>query len=203
MPEPDPFASPFHAVDLPGQPSGPVPAGFAGYPMPMPEIHGGFAPPRPAALTVAFWCWLAGTLLVVVLLPAVFLTDVDAFAEDLYQRSLNTPDPNTREEAAIGATLTPVLFGFGFAVPAVLFVIAAFKMRAGRHWARVLLAVLGAFAVLFGLFMVIGFTSGALAYVNWVLGTVWALVFLASVMLGIVAMFLPPSNDYVRWANPR
>ncbi|WP_433266061.1 hypothetical protein ACQPZF_39780 [Actinosynnema sp. CS-041913] len=204
MSEPDPFASPFHQVNLPGQPSTPMPAGFAGYPLPMPEADSrALAPSRPAALTAAFWCWIVGTVLVVVVLPAVFTTGGGALADELHANSQTDPEPMSHAEAEFAAQLTPVLFAFGFAVPAVLFVVAAVKLRSGRNWARVLLAVLGGLAVVFGLLALVGFASGEVRYADWLIGTVWALVFLASVMLGTVAMFLPPSNAYVRSVSRR
>ncbi|MBB5954729.1 hypothetical protein FHS29_001299 [Saccharothrix tamanrassetensis] len=207
MSEPDPFASPFHQVDLPGRPGRPrppVPA-FTGYPLPMPEVDSRtFAPPRPAALTAAFWCWIVGAVLVVLVLPAVFYTGGNALADELYAESQQTDqDPMSRQSAEYAARLTPVLFGFGFAVPAVLFVIAAFKLRGGQNWARVLLAVLGGMAILFGSLLFLSFVTGSVPYANWLIGTIWSLVFLASVILGVVAMFLPPSNTYLRSVNLR
>ncbi|MEU4802264.1 hypothetical protein [Actinosynnema sp. NPDC023587] len=203
MPEHDPYASPFHRVDLPGQPAAPLP-GYAGYPPPMPPADpGAVAPSRPAALTAASWSWLACVALLVLGLPAVFLTSLDVFAEQLYQDSQATPEPNTRTEARIGAQLTPVLFGLGFAVLAVPYVVGALKLRSGRDWPRVLLAVLAAPALLLGAALLIGFGSGAVLYANWLVGTIWALLFLGAVVLGCVAMFLPPVNHYVRSANRR
>ncbi|MEV0676577.1 hypothetical protein AB0I60_08635 [Actinosynnema sp. NPDC050436] len=203
MPEPDPYASPFHPVVLPGEPAAPPP-GPAGYPLPMPEAApDAAARSRPTALTVASWCWLAGALLVVVGLPAVFYTDGDAFAERLYQDSLGTPQPNTRTEAQIGARLTPVVFGLGFAVLSAPYLLGALKLRSGRNWARVLLAVLAAPALLCGLALLTAFGTGAMPFANWLVGAVWALLFLAAVLLGTSAMFLPPSNDYVRWVTYR
>ncbi|MBW4715852.1 hypothetical protein [Saccharothrix obliqua] len=188
MPEPDPFASPFRPVDLPGGA-----AGFAGYPLPMPADPRGFAPRRPAALTVSSWSWLAGTALVVVLLPAVFYTDDGALVRYLHEDS-----GNSYRSAVFAARLTPVLFALGFAAPAVLYVVAAVKLRAGRDWARVLLAVLGVPALLFGLALLAGFASGGVPYGNWLVGTAWSLLFLCAVLLGAVTMFLPPANDYVK-----
>ncbi|CCH35294.1 hypothetical protein ABZ816_11870 [Actinosynnema sp. NPDC047251] len=216
MSEPDPYASPFQPVHLPGEPAAPPPghpvdaghpgySGYAGYPLPMPAVdQGGLAPRRPAALTVASWTWLAGVVLVVVGLPALFFTGGDAFADQLYRDSQGGPEPYTREEARFGARLTPVLFGFGFAVLAVPFVLGALKLRSGRNWARVLLAVLAAPALLLWLVVVTGWETGDLsAYANWWAGIVWCLLLLGVLLLGVVAMFLPPANDYVRWVNRR
>ena len=53
MPEPDPFASPFHRVDLPGQghAHAPLPPGFQ-LPAPMPPVHpADLGPRRPVTTT--------------------------------------------------------------------------------------------------------------------------------------------------------
>jgi hypothetical protein len=199
MSEPDPFASPYQVVRLPGQqPQDPMPP-MLGWPAPMPELRDGHVvrPPRPTAVTIAFWCWLAAAALVVVGLPAVLLLGVDGLAQSIYVESRDSADPMSMEAAKVGAWLTPVLFGFGFAVLSVPYVIAAAKLRGGRNWARVLLAVLGGFGLFFGLFTLAAFT-GAPEWVNWLAGVVWSLLFLGCVLLGIITMFLPAANDFVR-----
>ncbi|RKT57896.1 hypothetical protein [Saccharothrix australiensis] len=205
MSEPDPFASPFHHVRLPGQTSAPTPPGYAGHPgLPMPAVDPrALPPPRPLALTTASWSWLAGAVLVVFGLPALFFAGGDAFADELYNGSRDDPEPLTRTEAEFGARFTPVLFGLGFAVLAVPFVLAALKLRSGRDWARVLLAALGVPALLFGLFMLISFTSGVAPYVPSPVGLAWVALFLVSVVAGFVAMFLPASNHHVRAVRSR
>jgi lipopolysaccharide export LptBFGC system permease protein LptF len=195
MSEPDPFASPYHQVHLPGQPSAPMPVGY-GYPAPMPSlsVH---ELRRPTALTVAFWAWITGALLTVFALPGLYYTGIDAMVEDFYQDARNGA-PLSRGEAELTARLTPLAFMAFFAVLAVPFVVAAFKVRAGRNWARVTLAVLGGMALVFGLTALVTFAVEAIPYVHWSLGVAWALVFMGSVLLGVVTMFLPPANAYVR-----
>lgn len=202
MAEPDPFASPYHPVHLPGQPGGPTPVGY-GYPVPMPPAQPVRAVVRPATTTASFWSWITGALLTVLVLPGLFYLRLDLIGADLHADSLTTADPLTRAEADLGAALTPLMFALAFAVAAVPFVIAAFKVRSGRNWARVLLAVLGGAAIVFGLLMLGLFASGEIPYVHWLVGVGWSLAFLASVLLGIVAMFLPASNAYVRSVSPR
>lgn len=240
MPEPDPFASPFHHVRLPGEPEPTTGYGYLG-PMPgapeqpvnpyaVPSANpyaadpygapGPYAVPvahpyvsaanvhvkvfeRPVALLVSSWSWLVATVLVVVVLPALFFLDPDVQATELYEESQGELEPMTRAEAEIVAQIVPMVFAVGFAVLSVPYVIAAIKLRGGRNWPRVLLAVLGALGVVFGLAMLAAFSTGALRYVNWLVGTVWALLFLAAVLLGIVAMFVPPANAYVRAVSAR
>ncbi|MCE6995873.1 hypothetical protein LZG04_13835 [Saccharothrix sp. S26] len=197
MPEPDPFASPFHHVDLPGQErsSTPLPPGYQ-LPAPMPPVHpADLAPRRPVTTTVASWCWIAGAALVVLVLPALFYTGLDALTDDLAR---DRKTPMSRGEAELGARLTPVLFAFALAVAAVPFVIAAAKLRSGRNWARVLLTVLSLPAGAFGLLAMLAFASGGLPYVHWMWGVAWSWVFLGVCALGFVAMYLPASNAYAR-----
>ncbi|MFI9813130.1 hypothetical protein [Saccharothrix variisporea] len=236
MPEPDPFASPFHHVRLPGEPEPPAGYGYLG-PMPGASEPNPYAAPvevpdpyaaanpyavpvafpyatsaadvhvkafeRPVALLVSSWSWLAATVLVVLVLPALFFLDPDVHAAELYDESQGGPDPMSRAEAEIVAQITPMFFAAALAVVAVPYVVAAVKLRGGRNWPRVVLAVLGGFGVVFGLGMLAAFSTGAVEYVNWLVGTVWALLFLAAVLLGIVAMFVPPANAYVRAVSAR
>lgn len=200
MPEPDPFASPFHHVDLPGQAQAntPLPPGYK-LPAPMPPVHAtDFAPRRPVTTTVASWCWLAGAALVVLALPALFYTGLDLLTDDLVRESAADADPMTRGEAELGARFTPILFAIGLAVLSVPFVIAAAKLRSGRNWARVTLTALSLPACAFGLLAMLVFAAGGLPYVDWVWGVAWSCVFLGVCVLGFVAMYLPASNAYVR-----
>ncbi|WP_309118005.1 hypothetical protein [Saccharothrix sp.] len=226
MPEPDPFASPFHHVRLPGEPEPTTGYGYLGpmpgapepstnpyaapnYPVPTayPYVSAGSvhitALERPVALLVASWSWLVATVLVVIVLPGLFFVFPDVLADELYEDSQADIEPMTRAEAEVVAQLTPMFFVAIFVVLAVPYVIAAIKLRGGRNWPRVLLAVLGAVGAVFGLGMLTAFATGSIPYVNWLVGTVWALLFLGAVFLGIVAMFVPPANAYVRAVSAR
>lgn len=197
MSESDPFASPYHQVNVPGQPNAPMPPG-SGWPAPMPPVDArDLSVPRPLTMTVSFWCWMAGTLLVVVVLPGLFYTAVDVLTADLLSDAAAENEPLTTNGAELIARLMPAFFAAGFAIAAVPFVLCAVKARSGRNWARVVLTVLGALGILFGLIMLIAFTSDQLP-VHWVLGAAWTFVFLTACVLGIVAMYLPASNAYVR-----
>ncbi|MBY8852784.1 hypothetical protein K7G98_32970, partial [Saccharothrix sp. MB29] len=171
MPDPGPFESPYHHVTLPGQAAHEAPPGYPGWVGPMPAaVEQGAAPTRPATLTAASWSWLAATALFVLGLPALLYTGADALADDILADSQATGDPLTRAEAEVGARFTPVLFGLGFAVLSTPFVVAALKLRSGREWARVLLAVLGAIGFVVGLFALF-----ALPHAHSSAGLVWAL----------------------------
>jgi hypothetical protein len=200
MPEPDPFASPFHHADVPGQgrSDAPLPPGYH-LPAPMPAVgpHE-LAPRRPVTTTVASWSWIAGAALVVLGLPGLFYTGVDVLADDLLRDSASATDPVTRGQAELSARFTPIVFAIAFAVPAVPFVIAAAKLRSGRNWARVTLTALTLPAAIFGFLAMLMFASGSLPYVRWLWGVAWSWLFLGVCALGFVAMYLPASNAYAR-----
>jgi hypothetical protein len=195
MAEHDPYASPYHLVQLPGEPHVVGPSWPVPLPMPSADV---VEWRRPSSMTGAFWFWLAATVLAVIGLPAVFALDHDAFAQSLIDDSIrNDGLPLTQAEAGFAAVFTALAFGSGLAVLAIPYVIGLIRLRAGASWARVLLAVLGGLGLGFGLIMLLVFARG-LAYANWAYGVIWSLLFLGSTLLGIVLMFLPASNTYVR-----
>ncbi|TQM82359.1 hypothetical protein FHX81_4763 [Saccharothrix saharensis] len=200
MPEPDPFASPFHRVDLPGQghAHAPLPPGFQ-LPAPMPPVHpADLGPRRPVTTTVASWSWIAGAVLAVIALPALFYTGVDLLTDDLVRDSAADVDPMTRGEAELSARFTPVLLMLSLAVLSVPFVIAAAKLRSGRNWARVTLTALGLPAGAFGFVWMLVFAAGGVPYVHWLWGVAWSWAFLGACALGFATMYLPASNAYTR-----
>ncbi|MFD0199331.1 MULTISPECIES: hypothetical protein [Saccharothrix] len=202
MPEPDPFASPFHQVDLPGQDraDAPLPPGFQ-LPAPMPPVdQHDFAPRRPVTATVASWCWIAAAALVVLVLPGLFYTGMDGLADDLVRDSEAQPDPMSRGEAELVAWFTPIPFAILFAVLSVPFLIAAAKLRAGRNWARITLTVLALPSAAFGLVAMLVSAADGMPHVHWLVGVAWSWVFLGACALGFVAMYLPASNTYTRLA---
>jgi peptidoglycan/LPS O-acetylase OafA/YrhL len=87
-------------------------------------------------------------------------------------------------------TSQPLLLG-------VLTLVAALRVRLGRRWARVALTVVGAFMILPAVHLN-GFAAGA---PGWVLAVV-AMIALIGVG-GIVLLYLPASNAYVRAATAR
>ncbi len=200
MPEPDPYASPFQPVDLPGQgrANAPLPPDYR-LPAPMPPVHpNDLAPRRPVTMTVASWCWIAGAALVVFALPGLAYTGMDVLTDDLVRDSAAGGDPLTRGEAELIARFTPLVLVPALAVVSVPFVLAAAKLRSGRNWARVTLTVLGPPVAVFGLVTLLVFAFGGLPYVHWLVGVAWSWVFLGVSALGFVAMYLPASNAYAR-----
>jgi hypothetical protein len=151
------------------------------------ELRGTAEPGRlaPKEVQVSFWLWIAGAALSVV--GALFgFTQRDALLEEIRKR----PDAAQFSETQLDALVTSSLIvGVLIAlVLAGLFVLFAFKARAGRNWARIVLAIL---AVLGVLALGLGGVSAA-----GVLSTVMTVV-------AAVLLFLPASNRYFAAANPR
>lgn len=139
------------------------------------------APPRPAVITGAFWAFVAATL--VGLAGAVFLffahdTLADAMRRANGQNSARLTDAQIDQAVTIGIVVGVVI--------ALLRLLFAFKLRAGRNWARIVLTVLTALQVislLAGQSTVIGYVSTGLA------------------VLGVVLSFLPEANQYIAAAK--
>ncbi|MFD9740758.1 hypothetical protein [Umezawaea sp. NPDC059074] len=197
MAEQDPFASPYHHVVLPGQQQEHPPGWVSPVVAPMPlspwetREHR-----RPATVTASFWCWFAATLLVVLGMPGVFALQYEQFAQVLVDGS-TAGEPIDLPTAKVGALLTAGVFALALAVLSTPFVVAFINLRGGKQWARVMLAILGALGLVFGLAMVGAFTGGS-QDLNPTLGYLCAALFLLTTLAAIVLMFLPPSNDYVR-----
>ncbi|WP_309118003.1 hypothetical protein [Saccharothrix sp.] len=106
-------------------------------------------PPVPNEVRIAFWIWVAGAALF--LLSAVYtLTQRDQFVEAVRQ----TPEAQGLSPEAFDAAVTAswMLAVVASAVLGGLFVLFAYQVRAGKGWARVVLAVLTAAVLLFVLF---------------------------------------------------
>jgi hypothetical protein len=195
MAEHDPYASPYHLVEVPGLPQ----VVSSNWPMPLPMPSVDFVEwRRPSSMTGAFWFWLAAILLAVIGLPGVFALDHEAYAGSLMNEPVPSGEPAfTRDSAGFTAVYTSLVYGVVLAVMSIPYVIGLIRLRVGSSAARVLMAVLGGVGLIFGLVMLVLFAEG-MEYANWVYGVIWSFLFLGSTLLGIVLMFLPASNTYVR-----
>ncbi|MEU4802266.1 hypothetical protein [Actinosynnema sp. NPDC023587] len=113
------------------------------------ELHGtgtaGPALPVPKEVRISFWIWIAGAVLSAVGGLLVF-TQRDALAEvlrDVPQYQSLSPD---EFDALLRANM--IITAVVGVVLAALYVLFAFKARAGRNWARIVLAVLTALGLL-------------------------------------------------------
>ncbi|GAB3383147.1 hypothetical protein [Amycolatopsis echigonensis] len=145
------------------------------------------APPRPAVITGAFWSFVAAT--VVGLAGAVFLFFARDTLTDAMRRA-NGQNATRLTEAQIDQAVTiGIVVGAVIAVVfALLHLLFAFKLRAGRNWARIVLTVLTALQV-------VSLLAGQ--------GTVVSYVGAAFAVLGVVLSFLPEANQYIAAAKVR
>jgi len=132
----------------------------------------------PSTIILSFFGFLTAT--VTTIAGAVFLaTSGEALQDELRRRDTSLSD------AEIDAAVT-VTQGVGIAVAAVIvigYLWLAFKLKAGRNWARVVLTVLTLVQVGF---LFVGGTADTLSYVS-----------CAVAVMAMVASYLPASNAYI------
>jgi hypothetical protein len=172
-----------------GYPGGAYPAPGGGY--------GGALPPepvRPNTVTFAFYCWLATTVVSIIGLILTLTSPIWDLAVNAATRQNNVSLQGTSVQSLINTLkIFTVVIALIFVAVYLLF---AFKMYAGRNWARIVLTVFGALTLLSAFTPtsrtvtvgseVYNINTGAWA------GYVTALL----ALIGIVLMFLAPSNKY-------
>lgn len=165
----DPDQPPPNYGGIPSYPSAPQPSDY------QPQR---ITPPN--EIMAAFWCYVAAALILVV--GGLFaLGERQQLIEDLRlsQASQGLTDAQLQAAATASIIITLVIV----IVIAGLFVLFAFKMRQGRNWARIVLTVLAAFALLSLLFAGSG-------------GSVLRLVGDLASVAGAVLTYLPKSSMY-------
>ena len=138
------------------------------------------APARPSTVEYAFWAFIASTVIGLVGGLLIF-GNRDAITDAL--RNSNTQNGGGLTETQIDqavniAMITAVVISV---IIAALYLLFAFKLRAGRNWARIVLTVLTALSLLsllVGQSTIVGY-FGVLAAVA-----------------GVVLSFMTPSNAY-------
>lgn len=140
---------------------------------------GGYGRPavaEPKEVRLSFFLWLATSLLLVVSAVLIF-TDRDVALEEARRTQAEGVTPEQLEAAVNVVLVTFVVIGV---LLAALLAFFAFKVRAGRNWARITLTVLGVIVLIFNL---LSFT--------------WLGVLIVLAAAGaIVAMYLPASKAY-------
>lgn len=154
---------------LPQFPSAPPPSEYGNAPQT-------YTPPN--ELMASFWCYLGAA--VIVLVGGLFYTGQKQAVLDTL-RATNTANlTETQLESAAGFVVVFVVVVA--AVIAALYAFFAFKMRAGRNWARIVLTVIAALDLLS---LVSGRGAGTL-------GLIGAL----AAIVGCVLSYLPNSGAY-------
>ncbi|MDQ2723818.1 MAG: hypothetical protein M3Y19_11010 [Actinomycetota bacterium] len=138
----------------------------------------------PADVDKAFKLWLVSIGIGVLgIIASIAFADRQALIDQAMKNSAAL----TRDEASTGVTIGLVVGAVVALIIIGLELFFAFKMRAGRNWARIVLTVVGILGVLFGLF---GLTNGL------TIATVLNLISIIVVIAAIVFMFRPASGAY-------
>lgn len=171
------------------------PSGMSGYATPSYPGGAGLTEPpaRPSTVTLAFWAWLVMTALSLVSLIIVLTSPIwdQAVAAGLRAADVNGVDINA-STVVNAAKITSVV---GFLIGAALYLLFAFKMRAGRNWARVVLTVVGVLGVLGAVLPTYrSVTVNGNTFVVQTYGVHW--ISLAVLVAALVLMFMPASNAY-------
>ena len=140
------------------------------------EMRGAQTVPAPQQVQISFWLWVATAVLGVIGAAVVF-TQRDAALDAA--RAANTShlsDDVLQSAVTVGLVFAAVLA----VVFAGLYLLFAFKARAGRNWARIVLTVL---TVLDVLFLAVKFST---------LSGISTLI----AVVAVVLLFLPASNEF-------
>ncbi|SEF20128.1 hypothetical protein SAMN05421837_101239 [Amycolatopsis pretoriensis] len=144
------------------------------------------APARPSTVEGAFWAFIASTVIGLVGGFLIFASR-DAIADTLRNSNRQSGGSLTDAQIDQAVTITMVVALVIAVVIAALYLLFAFKLRAGRNWARIVLTVITALqllSVLVGQTTVLGYISVVVA------------------VIGVVLSFLTPSNAYFAAAKP-
>ncbi|GGP57110.1 hypothetical protein [Saccharothrix coeruleofusca] len=103
------------------------------------EVRGLDRPPAPKEVQISFWIWITGAVLSA-LGSLLALTERDALVDQLRRTGQgNGLSEEELQSVATASLMFAVVLGLLFAG---LYVLFAFKARAGRNWARLVLTVL-------------------------------------------------------------
>ncbi|RLK60659.1 hypothetical protein [Actinokineospora cianjurensis] len=170
--------------------SGPDPQNNPYQPLPSaPPVDAGYGQPvaRPASVENSFKLWVLNALLGVVGFILTLLLGVDALRENAAREiaKQNTTGVDVDTVVTAGLVFAGVLAVGFFA----LYLLFAFKMRAGRNWARMTLAILGTIGILLS---VLGLLTETAAPVDMVINVIQVLI----VGTAIYFMFTAEAKAY-------
>ena len=142
---------------------------------------------RPKAVDSAFQAVLTAVAISAVATVVTVLLD-KALLTAWVTESLDTLPADQRPSVSTMVGAMQVLLGFSIAIFAGLFVLFAYKMRAGRNWARILLTIYTGFGAW-------GFLT-AMASSGAELELMWNLAEVAFGVTAVIYMFRPESTKY-------
>jgi hypothetical protein len=149
---------------------------------------------RPKSVDTAFLAWMIGVGISVISLIFIFTVDADAIRDAMREGLDGQNRSYTQEELDNAITLfrtVTVVFGL---ILIGLFVLFAYKMRAGRNWARITLTVLGGLSIVLTI-SGLGSTSG--------IHLIASIAQLGTVLAAVWYMFRPDANQYFASRRPR
>ncbi|MFG1642460.1 hypothetical protein ACGFMK_19400 [Amycolatopsis sp. NPDC049252] len=146
-----------------------------------PSASGAPVQARPSTIEGAFWAFIAST--VISLLGGILVFgNRDALAEATRNSSRQTGSSLTEAQIDQLVTIGIVVALVIAVVIALLYLLFAFKLRAGRNWARIVLTVITALQLLS---VLVGQSTWA-GYVS-----------VLAAVVGVVLSFMAPSNAYI------
>jgi hypothetical protein len=169
--------------------------GQPGFPPPPPLGHSDMAPAvKPKAVDTAYLLWLVAAGASILSSILGFFT-AKALAEKIARDVLGTNDLGPEFQQALDQA-SPSYGSLIFSlVIAAVWVVVVMQMRKGANWARILLTVLGALSLLFGIIGIwVYFGLGFLGLLQGLL----ALVGYVAIVGAIIFMFKPESNQYFK-----
>jgi ABC-type Fe3+ transport system permease subunit len=138
--------------------------------------------PPPTEITLAFWGWLVAAVIVLVgglVVLGQKQQIIDALNKVDTTSQLRSVNVESQAQTAMIAAIAAAV------IICVLYVFFAFKLRAGRNWARIVLTVVAALNLID--LLTNSDTASALSYVG-------GLIAVAAAVLS----YLPKSNGYIR-----
>ena len=145
------------------------------------------APPRPGTIEGAFWSFIASTVIGLVGGFLIF-ANRDTLVDTMRDASRRAGNGLTDAQIDQAVNITMIVAVVIAVIIAALYLLFAFKLRAGRNWARIVLTVITALQLL-----------SVLAGQSTVLGYVAVL----AAVIGVVLSFLTPSNNYIAAVKAR
>jgi hypothetical protein len=151
---------------------------------------------RPRAVTIAFWSWMLGSLLVAV--PVVLSSMKVETMRTEFARLASQTDPAASEATVdrVAGVSVLIVVGTG-AVLGLLGLLLAGPMRNGRNWARILLTVVALIAVVHAAFVTTAVTGPMLEELRTAVAAGF-LAFAGVVLIGTVCMFQPGTRAWFR-----
>lgn len=148
----------------------------------------GEPPARPGTVDTAFWMTLVGTAIGAVGAALTLLLDRDWVTATVRQVLVDSGTPVTDAELATTSRLFVIAGVLGVVLLLGLYLLLALRMRAGRPWARLVLAVFAAFGL--ANFLVVTQEAG----VTW--STPWNLLDVALCSAAVVYLYQTEARAY-------